>query len=100
MISAAITRNENGNVVGFTVENHGDSIVCAAVSMLVLNTVNSIEALTEEDFHCDYKGDGGFLKFTLSNPNVQTEGVKILLDALVLGLYSTQDAYPDELKVM
>ena len=43
MILAEIFRDESGGITGFTVQNHGESIVCAAVSMLVLNTVNSLD---------------------------------------------------------
>ena len=99
MINAEIIRGESGNVIGFKVANHGESIVCAAVSMLVLNTVNSIEALTEDDFNCEYNDEGGYLEFTLNNPSFQTTGVKTLLDAMVLGLTSTLEQYPSEISL-
>ena len=99
MINAEIIRGKSGNVTGFKVENHGESIVCAAVSMLVLNTVNSIEALTEDDFNCEYNEEGGYIKFALSSPDSHTAGVKILLDAMVLGLESTLEQYPNEISI-
>ncbi|MCL2261587.1 MAG: ribosomal-processing cysteine protease Prp [Defluviitaleaceae bacterium] len=99
MITAKIVRDAWGKVIGFTVENHGESIVCAAVSMLVLNTVNSIELLTEDNFVCDYDENGGYLKFTLTDPSSRTDGVEILLDAMVLGLTSARKEYPEEIEI-
>jgi uncharacterized protein YsxB (DUF464 family) len=99
VITAKIVRDSTGQVIGFTVENHGESIVCAAVSMLVLNTVNSIESLTKDNFTCDYNENGGYLKFSLTNPSYRTEGTGILLDAMVLGLTSTKKEHPEEIEV-
>ena len=53
MILAGVTKDADGKITAFTVQNHGESYVCSAVSMLVLNTVNSIEALTGQQFDCD-----------------------------------------------
>jgi hypothetical protein len=97
VINASITRNSSGKIIGFTVKNHGESIVCAAVSMLVLNTVNSIELLTEDKFTCDYNENGGFLTFSLTS--ARTEGVGILLDAMFLGLTSAEKEYPKEIEI-
>jgi uncharacterized protein YsxB (DUF464 family) len=100
VISAKFVRNADGEIVGFTVENHGESIVCAAVSMLVLNTVNSIYKFTKDKFTCDYdEKEGGFMSFSLTNPTTQTDGIKILLDAMHLGLTSAQAEYPGEIKI-
>jgi len=99
MITATILRNAQSEIIGFTVENHGESIVCAAVSMLVLNTVNSIEFLTEDNFTCDYNENGGYLKFSLSDPSSKTAGIGILLDAMFLGLTSAKKEYPEEIEI-
>ena len=94
MIVAEIGR-EAGQFTAFTVKNHGDSYVCSAVSMLVLNTVNCIEALTEQAFDCDYDNDGGYIRFALTAPRL--DGAGILLDAMLFGLKSVQEQYPDEI---
>lgn len=99
MINAKIVRGSNGKIIGFTVENHGDNIVCAAVSMLVLNTVNSIELLTKDKFTCDYNENGGFLTFALTDPSTRTNSIGILLDAMLLGLTSAMKEYPDEIEI-
>ena len=100
MINATIFRDSKRRIKGFTVKNHGESFVCAAVSMLVLNTVNSIEFFTKDEFVCNLnEEDGGFLDFSLANPATITEGTRILLEAMVLGLMSAQEEYPDEIKL-
>ncbi|MCL2360194.1 MAG: ribosomal-processing cysteine protease Prp [Defluviitaleaceae bacterium] len=96
MILAEVIRKKWG-VDSFTVKNHGDSYVCSAVSMLVLNTVNSIEALTDQAFDCDYNNEGGYISFYLTGP--MRSGTAILLDSMILGLTSVQDQYPTEIKL-
>jgi len=98
VINVKITR-DSGKITGFTVENHGDSIVCAAVSMLVLNTVNSIEKLTRDNFACDYNENGGYLTFSLTNPSTATESINILLEAMFLGLTSAEAEYSTEIEI-
>ncbi len=86
------------NIVSFTVENHGRSDVCAAVSLFVLNTVNSIEAFTDEPFTCDYNEDGGFIDFKLTEQPA-SEGARLLLNSMMLGLDGVKDEYPSEIKI-
>ncbi|MCL1845381.1 MAG: ribosomal-processing cysteine protease Prp [Defluviitaleaceae bacterium] len=100
MINAKIVRAADGKIIGFTVENHGESTVCAAVSMLVLNTVNSIYKFTKDKFTCDYnEKEGGFITFSLTNPDAQTDGIRLLLDAMHLGLTSAKAEYPNEIEL-
>jgi len=97
MILAQVTTDADGKIIAFTVKNHGESYVCGAVSMLVLNTVNSIEALTGQSFDCDYDADGGYLSFALKGD--RDSGAVLLLDAMWLGLKSVHEQYPDEIKM-
>ena len=98
MIDVSITKDQSGQLVEFKVKNHGNSNVCAAVSMLTLNTVNSIESFTEDNFFCEYDESGGYLLFRIDSPDV-SEGTKTLLKSLELGLVSTLEEYPDEINV-
>ena len=95
MISVNIERKSN-SICGFTVKNHGSSKVCAAVSVLTLNTVNSIEAMTDEVFSYDYKPEGGFLKWERSGNDPKAS---LLLDTMVLGLKSIEETYSNEIKI-
>lgn len=95
MIFVELVRGTQGQWEAFTAKNHGSSEACAAVSLMVLNTVNSIEALTEQAFTCDYNEEGGFIRFALKEP-CEPEAA-LLLDAMLLGLKSVKQQYPKEL---
>ncbi|MCL2286903.1 MAG: ribosomal-processing cysteine protease Prp [Firmicutes bacterium] len=102
MIKAAIFFNKQGLAVGFTVKCHGSPIVCSAVSALVINTVNSIQKLTpvtDEDYHCKWNDSGGFVKFALKRSGLRNTGAGLLLDALVLGLNSISEQYPNDIQL-
>lgn len=71
--------------------NHSDPLVCSAVSILSLNTVNSIEKFTSDKFLLDYDDKGGFLKFIIDN-NVSKE-TTLLLDSLELGIKGILEQY-------
>lgn len=53
-----------GRICGFTIEGHagyadeGQDIVCAAVSVLSINTVNAIEQFTEDKLLVDARENG------------------------------------------
>ncbi|MDR0273370.1 MAG: ribosomal-processing cysteine protease Prp [Clostridiales bacterium] len=100
MINAEIISNEAGCVVGFTVKNHGESKVCAAVSLLTINTVNSIEKLTEDDFFCSLSEKNAFISFTLKNTDSRSPEIAVLLDALVMGLKSVEEKHPTEISII
>ena len=93
MINVSVTRGRQGGVGRLKVHNHGDPIVCAAVSMLVINTVNSIEALTDEKFTCDYAQEGGFLEISFPGETLGHDA-RLLTDSLMLGLKSISEEYP------
>ena len=84
-----------------TVENHGATDVCAAVSLLTLNTANSIEALTEALFTCDFHEEGGYLKmsFPLTDDEDTLHDTALLLEAFVLGLKSVKERYGNEIEI-
>jgi uncharacterized protein YsxB (DUF464 family) len=98
MIKFRASTGADGGITAFTVENHGRSDVCAAVSMFVLNTVNSIEALTDEAFRCDYKEEGGYISFAVAEPPAGRE-CRLLLDAMMLGLNGIKEEYPSEIEI-
>ena len=56
--------------------------MCAAVSALTVNTVNSIETLTDDAMRVDEKPEGGYLKLEL--PDEVSEGTNLLMKSLVL----------------
>ncbi len=68
-------------------------IICAAVSVLTVNAVNSIEAFTDDRFSVK-GGDEGFLELALEGDVSEKTG--LLLDSMVLGLQEIQNSYGNE----
>jgi len=102
MINISISRNNRGQIYGFTAHNHGKDIVCAAVSALVLNTVNSIETFTEEAMSVETPDeDIGYIKLYL--PDIEAgddnRDVDLLLSSMLLGLTHIQKQYPSQVSI-
>ncbi|MBE5964755.1 MAG: ribosomal-processing cysteine protease Prp [Lachnospira sp.] len=89
MTNITIYKNSNNQVVGFKSIGHagyakaGKDIVCAAVSTLTINTINSIESLTDDRFEASIDEKHAIMDFKLIDISEKSE---VLLDSLVLGL--------------
>ncbi len=88
MIHANIIRN--GKVIeGFDITGHagfaetGEDIVCAAVSVLAINTINK---------------NGGLLQVALSDEGRNDPAVQLILSSLELGLKDVEQSYPKYIK--
>ena len=94
MITVTIYKKSN-QYLGFDINGHagyaeeGSDIICAAVSVLSLNTLNSIEAFTEDEFSGE-QGDGSL---TCTFPEPLSEKAALLMDSMVLGLTDIQKSY-------
>ena len=101
MITVRLYKTKTGDIYGFSIDSHGKDIVCAAVSILAQNTVNSIEKFTGDRFECDYEGSGGHLKFehTVIKSGGCSRDASLLLNSMALGLYGIQDEYKKEIKI-
>ncbi|MDO5362742.1 MAG: ribosomal-processing cysteine protease Prp [Eubacteriales bacterium] len=94
MITITVKKRK-GNYLEFESKGHagyaeeGHDIVCAAVSVLVINTVNSLEAFTEDRFEVQERD--GYVSFRFTAP--VTEKGKLLMDSLVLGLTEIEHSY-------
>lgn len=104
MIRAVIYRNEKHQICGFKLSGHagfaeeGQDIVCAAVTVLVLNTVNAIERFTKTKFECELdEKRGGFLYLRICDDDKSSEGhdVQLLLQTMVLGLEDITNEYSE-----
>lgn len=97
MIQVTIFRNQNGQYMGFDCIGHagfadaGEDIVCAGVSALVINTINSIAYYTGEKFSTDSDEETG--KLTLSFREPAEHDAELLMKSLVLGLQGIQNNY-------
>ena len=90
MIHITIFENEKNECIGFQTEGHagyaesGEDIVCAAASMLVLNTMNAIEAFASDEYSVMADEDTGMISWHLSDsPSKEAE---LLLKTMILGL--------------
>ncbi len=96
MITVTVTKN-NDIITGFEISGHsgyaeeGSDIVCAAVSALSINTVNSVECLTDDLIICsEPDACEGSLIFSVSEPSEKTV---LLFDSLECGLKSIVESY-------
>ncbi len=95
MISVKVEKNRNGKYHGFRCKGHaeyddyGKDIVCSAVSMLVINTINSIEEFTDCMMKVETKD--GDIKVVF--PAATEEKASLLLDAMILGLQGVAKEY-------
>ena len=92
MITITVFRSAAGVYKGFVCEGHagyanrGKDIVCASVSTLVINTINSIEAFCHQAFECAEEKDSIRLELTAS----PTKETTLLLDSMVFGLQAIE----------
>ena len=94
MITVTIYKKSN-QYLGFDINGHagyaeeGSDIICAAVSVLSLNTLNSIEAFTEDEFTVDVDEASARIHFMIKNkPSKES---LLLLNSLILGLQRMED---------
>ena len=101
MISVRLYKTNTGATYGFEIKNHGKSVVCAAVSALAQNAVNSIEEFTGDKVVCDYDNSGGYLKF--EHPALkagdEARDASLLINSMVFGLSGIRDKYPGQIEI-
>ncbi len=82
---------------GLTVDGHagfaktGNDIICAAVSVLAQNLVNSLGALTEDKVSC-HMWDG---HMDIQFENLSEQG-KLLVDSFFIGICALSETYGDK----
>ena len=99
MIDVTVIKSQ-GVVTTIDVAGHanmadaGFDIVCASVSVLVINTLNSIEMFLDDDLTVEAKeGEDNYIHAEFATE--QSEGCKLLLDSLMLGLSQITKEYSD-----
>ncbi len=78
---------ESSGHAGFAEKGH--DIICAAVSALLVNTVNSIDSFTDDIIHV--VSEEGYLSLEFIVGPGRDSG--LLIDSLMLGLSQIQDSY-------
>ena len=97
MTHVSIIKTRNGEYKGFNCIGHsgyadaGEDIVCAAISVLVINTINSLDRLAGEKFKLVTNEEGGLIDCRFEKSI--NEKSKLLLDSMVLGLGEIKKQY-------
>ena len=90
---------KDNTYTGFRIEGHagyadeGEDIICAGISVLAINFVNSIEGLTSDKFSQFEHEDEGIIDFEFTD-TISNEA-EILIKSLVLGLEQLEKEYKD-----
>lgn len=97
MIQVTVYVDSQERIVRFHTYGHaeyaqaGSDIICSAVSAIVLTTVNSIEALTEDAFICQQEQETG--EITVSFETVPGHDAQLLMQAMLIGLKGISNEY-------
>ena len=90
MIKVSFKYDHNNDPVGFICTGHagfaafGKDIICAAVSALVINCVNSVSRFTSSKYDLESEEKHGYIRFVLKDD--PSEEAKLLLKSLKLGI--------------
>ena len=94
MTKVTIYKNSKNECVGFQVLGHsgyaeaGEDSLCAAISILVINTMNAIETFTDVKFSQQADEDQGMINFKIDCPTKETT---LLLDTMILGIQTLEE---------
>ncbi|MDF2539127.1 MAG: hypothetical protein K0S76_2148 [Herbinix sp.] len=100
MIRVSVYKNAENLITGFQLSGHADfseygsDVVCAAVSALVINTINSVEHFTSDRFDLKQDEKNGYIEFHVVSPI--SNNTNLLLSSLALGLQGIEDEYTDK----
>ena len=95
MIQISIIRhnNEYSQIKAFghaEYDDYGKDIVCAAVSVLIINAANSLEKFTNDLIMAETHEDGTTEILLKEHPSKETG---LLIDSLILGLEGIRNQY-------
>ncbi len=97
MIRITIFQNRTQEISGFCCKGHagyadsGSDIICAAVSVLVINTVNALDRFSDTEFSLETEEDTG--KIELHFTKTADHDAKLLVETMILGLQGIQKDY-------
>ena len=88
---------EDDRILAFTCNGHAkyasesEDIVCAAISILVINTINSIETLTDTQPIVETDQKSGYIHCSFEED--VTDDATLLLNSMILGLSQIKEQY-------
>ena len=95
MTHVTIYRNREKECIGFTAIGHadyaesGEDLVCAAISVLAINTCNAVEQLTGTAVSLVTNEEEGLIDCRLKDAPSEQTG--LLISAMILGIESIAD---------
>lgn len=96
MIQITIYKNKKHEYMGFDADGHagfddsGHDIVCAAVSALVINTINSVERFTSDKTSSVSDEEKGRVEFRFLNS--PSQDAELLLKSMILGVEEIENS--------
>ncbi len=101
MTTITICKTADGKYTGFTCFGHAGyakknqpDILCSAISVLVINTINSLETLAGEYLSTSANDETGFIKCDFKS-DLQEKSI-FLMDAMVFGLENISKSYGEQ----
>ena len=99
-------KNSEKEITGFYSAGHagyaesGSDIVCSAISLLVINTINAIDTFTDAKYETQVNEDEALISFMLTSEMTEiTSDIRVLLNALELGLSQVAEDNPKYLSI-
>jgi len=92
-------KNSEKEITGFYSAGHagyaesGSDIICSAISVLTINTINSIEAFTDDKFDVSVNEDEGIVIFKMAMPVSPETSILLKSYELVLWLRIIRNTY-------
>ena len=102
MINITMTLDSHNRVVKVESKGHGEfaeygkDIVCSAVSVYLINTINTLTDILDVEDSIDYSIDEGFYELEIDYENMKKSKmafVVLILDSLKLALVSIKENY-------
>lgn len=101
MTTVVICRTRSQRYTGFTCMGHAGyaksgkpDILCASISTLVINTINSMEELAGETLQVSSNEETGFIRCVIKS-SLQEKSI-FLMDAMVYGLQQLARTYGEK----
>ena len=103
MVEVRVFRDSQKVIYGFQISGHasfakrGKDIVCAAISAIAENTINSIETFTSDPVEIEAVNEKeGFLHFRLGAVSKESG---LLMDSFLLGMKQIAESYERNVKL-
>ncbi|HHX70038.1 MAG: ribosomal-processing cysteine protease Prp [Miniphocaeibacter sp.] len=108
MINIKMTIDSNNRIKKVESRGHGEyddsgkDIVCSAVSVYLINTINTLTEILKISDNIEYSVDYGFYNLTINYNTMAEENIRqtvLIMDSLKLALKSIEENYNEYISV-